>query len=192
MASPTLSTTVASSGPGQREAPPFITMPSPSSTPANTIRQSLTPDSKNAISGACAGILTSLITCPLDVVKTRLQAQINSLQADRGGLGVPSGALYKGINASLKRIWAEEGIRGLYRGLGPVMVGCLPTWYSYRCRVILMIGPFIFRFMSMVKKFILRLVCLPFSCRFWVGPFDCDDTNFDRKSPSLRTMKIRI
>ena len=106
-------------------------MPSPSSTPANTIRHSLTPDSKNALSGACAGILTSLITCPLDVVKTRLQAQINSLQANRAGLGVPSGALYKGITASLKRIWTEEGIRGLYRGLGPVMVGYIPTWYVF-------------------------------------------------------------
>jgi solute carrier family 25 (mitochondrial folate transporter), member 32 len=103
-------------------------MPPPSSTPANTIRQYVTPDAKNAISGACAGILTSLITCPLDVVKTRLQAQIKTLEVDKGGLGVPSGALYRGINASLKRIWTEEGIRGLYRGLGPVMVGYLPTW----------------------------------------------------------------
>jgi solute carrier family 25 folate transporter 32 len=103
-------------------------MPSPSSTPANTIRQTLTPNSKNAVAGACAGILTSLITCPLDVVKTRLQAQISSLEAVRGGLGVPTGALYKGITSSLRRIWTEEGIRGLYRGLGPVMVGYLPTW----------------------------------------------------------------
>lgn len=101
------------------------------------IRHNLTPDSKNALSGACAGILTSLITCPLDVVKTRLQAQINSLQADRAGLGVPSGALYKGITSSLKRIWAEEGIRGLYRGLGPVMVGYLPTWYEKSRRLCL-------------------------------------------------------
>jgi hypothetical protein len=45
------------------------------------------------------------------------------------GMGVPSGELYKGITASLRRIWTEEGIRGLYRGLGPVMVGYLPTWY---------------------------------------------------------------
>ena len=66
-------------------------------------------------------------------------------------VGVLLGALYRGISASLKRIWTEEGIRGLYRGLGPVMVGCLPTWYNYRCRIMLMIGAFIFRFMSVVK-----------------------------------------
>ena len=99
------------------------------------LRHNLTPNSKNAVAGACAGILTSLITCPLDVVKTRLQAQINSLQhVERvgAGLSVPSGALYRGITASLRRIWVEEGIRGLYRGLGPVMVGNLPTWYVLR------------------------------------------------------------
>jgi solute carrier family 25 (mitochondrial folate transporter), member 32 len=105
------------------------TMPSPSSTPANTIRQTMTPNGKNAVAGACAGILTSLVTCPLDVVKTRLQAQISSLEVVRGGLGVPTGELYKGITSSLRRIWTEEGVRGLYRGLGPVMVGYLPTWY---------------------------------------------------------------
>ena len=164
-------------------------MPSPSSTPANTIRQSLTPNSKNAISGACAGILTSFVTCPLDVVKTRLQAQINSIHADKTGLGVPSGALYKGISASLKRIWTEEGIRGLYRGLGPVMIGNFPTWYRYLWPgYVLMIGLFIFRFMKTVNRYMLRLVCLP--CLYF--PFDCDDITVDRKSPSLRTMKIKI
>lgn len=66
-------------------------------------------------------------------MKTRLQAQITSLEAERTrGLGVPNGELYKGITASLRRIWTEEGIRGLYRGLGPVMVGYLPTWYDSR------------------------------------------------------------
>lgn len=32
---------------------------------------------------------------------------------------------------TLKRIWLEEGIRGLYRGLGPTMYGYLPTWAIY-------------------------------------------------------------
>jgi Mitochondrial carrier protein len=120
-----------SPSPAIRHHPQHHRMPSPSSTPANTIRHHLTPTWKTAISGACAGILTSLITCPLDVVKTRLQAQITSNEGQRTrGLSVPNGELYKGITASLRRIWMEEGIRGLYRGLGPVMVGYLPTWYD--------------------------------------------------------------
>jgi solute carrier family 25 folate transporter 32 len=32
---------------------------------------------------------------------------------------------------SLRRIWTEEGVRGLYRGLGPTLLGYLPTWTVY-------------------------------------------------------------
>jgi solute carrier family 25 folate transporter 32 len=32
---------------------------------------------------------------------------------------------------TLSRIWSEEGIRGLYRGLGPTIFGYLPTWAIY-------------------------------------------------------------
>ncbi|CAG8796477.1 9977_t:CDS:1, partial [Cetraspora pellucida] len=32
---------------------------------------------------------------------------------------------------TLRRIWTEEGIRGLYRGLGPTLYGYLPTWAIY-------------------------------------------------------------
>ena len=32
---------------------------------------------------------------------------------------------------TLSRTWHEEGIRGLYRGLGPTILGYLPTWAIY-------------------------------------------------------------
>ena len=35
------------------------------------------------------------------------------------------------IIGTLTRIWAEEGVRGLYRGLGPTIFGYLPTWAIY-------------------------------------------------------------
>ena len=28
-------------------------------------------------------------------------------------------------------IWREEGVRGMYRGLGPLILGYLPTWMVY-------------------------------------------------------------
>lgn len=28
-------------------------------------------------------------------------------------------------------IWKEEGLRGMYRGLGPMLLGYLPTWAVY-------------------------------------------------------------
>ncbi|KAI8365404.1 mitochondrial carrier domain-containing protein [Radiomyces spectabilis] len=78
---------------------------------------------KHSIAGAGAGIVSSIVTCPLDVVKTRLQ---NQGKAEPG-----SKAMYKGTLGTLSRTWNEEGIRGLYRGLGPTILGYLPTWAIY-------------------------------------------------------------
>lgn len=77
---------------------------------------------KHSIAGAGAGIVSSIVTCPLDVAKTRLQNQ---------GIAKPGEILYKGTIGTLSRIWNEEGIRGLYRGLGPTILGYLPTWAIY-------------------------------------------------------------
>ncbi|KAK9703122.1 hypothetical protein K7432_010885 [Basidiobolus ranarum] len=81
----------------------------------------LSDNIKNTIAGASAGCVTSIITCPLDVVKTRLQNQ-----GKHEGVNA-----YRGTLGSLSRIWTEEGVRGLYRGLGPTIYGYLPTWSIY-------------------------------------------------------------
>ncbi|KAG0764897.1 hypothetical protein G6F24_004853 [Rhizopus arrhizus] len=77
---------------------------------------------KHSIAGAGAGIVSSIVTCPLDVAKTRLQNQ---------GVVLPGEKMYKGTVGTLSRIWYEEGIRGLYRGLSPTILGYLPTWAIY-------------------------------------------------------------
>lgn len=71
--------------------------------------------------GAGAGLVASIITCPLDVIKTRLQAQAVS-RVDKG---------YEGAGRTVGRIWAQSGVRGFYRGLGPTLGGYLPTWGIY-------------------------------------------------------------
>jgi solute carrier family 25 folate transporter 32 len=38
---------------------------------------------------------------------------------------------YRGVVGTARIIWREEGLRGLYRGLGPTVVGYLPTWAVY-------------------------------------------------------------
>ncbi|KAA1098416.1 hypothetical protein PGT21_034960 [Puccinia graminis f. sp. tritici] len=80
---------------------------------------------ESIISGAGAGLVSSVVTCPLDVVKTKLQAQ--------GGLFTAHQAVdyYEGLLGSMRIIWREEGFRGLYRGLGPTIIGYLPTWAIY-------------------------------------------------------------
>lgn len=73
------------------------------------------------IAGAGGGLVASIATCPLDVIKTKLQAQ----QVRSGQLG------YHGIADTVKNILKHDGIRGLYRGLGPTILGYLPTWAIY-------------------------------------------------------------
>ena len=73
------------------------------------------------LAGAAAGLTSSVVTCPLDVVKTRLQAQVSKKGA----------ADYEGVKETITRIWRSAGVRGLYRGLGPTVLGYLPTWGIY-------------------------------------------------------------
>ncbi|KAJ2776181.1 hypothetical protein H4R18_005803 [Coemansia javaensis] len=80
---------------------------------------------KSSIAGAGAGCVSAVATCPLDVVKTRLQYQ-GVLQERHCGFRP-----YRGTLDTLRRIAAEEGVRGLYRGLAPMMMGYLPTWAIY-------------------------------------------------------------
>lgn len=84
----------------------------------------------SAVSGASAGFLAGVAVCPLDVAKTRLQAQGAVLL--RKASGVPGPVLkYRGIFDTLGQIFRDEGVAGLYRGLVPITVGYLPTWMIY-------------------------------------------------------------
>lgn len=106
---------------------------------------------QHILAGAIAGSTTSLITCPLDVVKTRMQylpilkekmmegarngMLYNLTRSQEGEAGRQQQSRkqkpYKGTLISLRRIWSEEGLRGLYRGLGPTLLGYLPTFSIY-------------------------------------------------------------
>ena len=81
------------------------------------------------VSGGIAGAVSGLVSCPLDVIKTKLQAQ--------GGFRTPKDrvkittAAYRGVQGTAATIWREEGLRGMYRGLGPMLLGYVPTWAVY-------------------------------------------------------------
>ena len=80
-------------------------------------------DSFRTLAGAAGGFTSGIVTCPLDVIKTKLQAQ--------GGFRVnkpASNAVYRGLIGTGRVIWREEGLKGLYRGLGPIILGYVPTW----------------------------------------------------------------
>lgn len=76
--------------------------------------------------------MSGIATCPLDVIKTKLQAQ----GAYKAAIAAQSSKeaselIYKGFLGSASTIWKEERIAGFYRGLGPIVMGYLPTWGVY-------------------------------------------------------------
>lgn len=87
------------------------------------------PAKLQATAGAAGGFVAGLVTCPLDTIKIRLQAQ------EAYTPSVPwkhrwtyNQRLYKGTFGTARVILREEGIRGLYRGGGLIVLGYLPTW----------------------------------------------------------------
>ncbi|XP_047982857.1 mitochondrial substrate carrier family protein B-like isoform X1 [Salvia hispanica] len=66
------------------------------------------------LGGGLAGVTAASATYPLDLVRTRLTAQTNVIY-------------YRGIFHSLRTISKEEGFRGLYKGLGPTLLGVGPN-----------------------------------------------------------------
>ncbi|KAH9622723.1 hypothetical protein KSS87_018569 [Heliosperma pusillum] len=69
------------------------------------------PISPSFIAGACAGVSSTVLMYPLELVKTRLTIQ-------RG--------VYSGIVDAFVKIIREEGPGELYRGLGPSVIGVIP------------------------------------------------------------------
>ncbi|KAK1271837.1 Mitochondrial adenine nucleotide transporter ADNT1 [Acorus gramineus] len=66
------------------------------------------------LGGGLSGLTAAAMTYPLDLVRTRLAAQTNEMY-------------YRGISHTLHTIWRDEGIRGLYKGLGATLLGVGPS-----------------------------------------------------------------
>jgi hypothetical protein len=83
-----------------------------------------------SIGGISAGLVASVITCPLDVVKTRMQAQAGATAHH---------VRYRGTVSSLRKILAEEGLRGLCNSdLLPVQSKTSLTTHSllFLCKIV--------------------------------------------------------
>jgi len=86
----------------------------------------ITPKWVHFIGGGTGGCMGALLTCPLEVIKTQLQAQVNrkALLADKPK-NVPSSVF------ALQVIVKREGMRGLWKGLVPNLVGVFPSRAIY-------------------------------------------------------------
>lgn len=106
------------------------------------------------LTGAAAGGLAGVITCPLDVVKTRLQTQVNEPAAkpkdptpQKRHISTSSPSTHRprpgainlhtsSVITGLRVIYRTEGIAGWFRGVGPrgvwtfIQSGCMLFLYS--------------------------------------------------------------
>ncbi|KAF7830279.1 adenine nucleotide transporter BT1, chloroplastic/mitochondrial-like [Senna tora] len=73
--------------------------------------QAKLPIPASLIAGACAGVSSTILTYPLELLKTRL-----TIQRD----------VYNGLLDAFLKIVKEEGPAELYRGLAPSLIGVIP------------------------------------------------------------------
>ncbi|XP_022342070.1 mitochondrial carrier protein Rim2-like [Crassostrea virginica] len=106
------------------------------------------------VAGGAGGTAGAVATCPLEVVKTRLQSSLgtsfsgahhpafrpshNTVLAHTAGLHTSQGAIYPVLRSQtgslrycLTHILETEGVQGLFRGLGPNLVGVAPSRAIY-------------------------------------------------------------
>ncbi|GAB5574523.1 solute carrier family 25 member 33 isoform X1 [Prionailurus iriomotensis] len=91
--------------------------------------------------GGCGGTVGAIFTCPLEVIKTRLQSSrlaLRTVYYPQVHLGTISGAgmvrpasVTPGLFQVLKSILEKEGPKSLFRGLGPNLVGVAPSRAVY-------------------------------------------------------------
>ncbi|KAI7809149.1 solute carrier family 25 member 36-A [Triplophysa rosa] len=86
--------------------------------------------------GGCGGTVGAILTCPLEVVKTRLQSSSVTLYISEVQLSTVNGASVARMDPPgplhcLKLILEKEGPRSLFRGLGPNLVGVAPSRAIY-------------------------------------------------------------
>ncbi|XP_047671483.1 solute carrier family 25 member 36-A [Tachysurus fulvidraco] len=86
--------------------------------------------------GGCGGTVGAILTCPLEVVKTRLQSSSVTLYISEVQLSSVNGASVARMSPPgplhcIKLILEREGPRSLFRGLGPNLVGVAPSRAIY-------------------------------------------------------------
>lgn len=89
---------------------------------------------EEVIAGALAGFAATITLHPLDVVKMRLQVQETTTTTQRNGRALvssSSSSSYGGTVDALQKILKREGMRGLYAGLTPAVVGNTISWALY-------------------------------------------------------------
>uniref|UniRef100_A0A060TG07 ARAD1D19206p n=1 Tax=Blastobotrys adeninivorans TaxID=409370 RepID=A0A060TG07_BLAAD len=80
------------------------------------------------VAGGVGGMAGALVTCPLDVVKTRLQSDFyGSRHVASTASKIPGLRHVADTLSILTNVYRAEGVRSLFKGLGPNLVGVIPS-----------------------------------------------------------------
>ncbi|OAY83978.1 Graves disease carrier protein [Ananas comosus] len=78
------------------------------------------------VAGSIAGGTAVIFTYPLDLVRTKLAYQVKGSSKASFRAPPPSEQVYKGILDCITKIYKQNGLKGLYRGVGPSLYGIFP------------------------------------------------------------------
>ncbi|KAG0480604.1 hypothetical protein HPP92_011183 [Vanilla planifolia] len=78
------------------------------------------------LAGSAAGGTAVMCTYPLDLARTKLAYQVANAAQTRNGLSISREQTYAGIKDVFGKVYKDGGIRSLYRGVGPTLIGILP------------------------------------------------------------------
>lgn len=121
------------------EATPYLVSDEKSSTlrmvepiePSQAAVKNTPPKWVHFFAGGVGGMVGAIVTCPLDVVKTRLQ--LDSYRTIYNQTPKSANPVVKGFEhfketcGVILTIYTKEGGRALFRGLGPNLVGVIPA-----------------------------------------------------------------
>lgn len=90
-----------------------------------------TPKWVHFVAGGTGGMVGAILTCPLDVVKTRLQSDAYHKTYNKAPKSpnpvIKAFQHFKETGGVILSIYRTEGGRALFRGLGPNLVGVIPA-----------------------------------------------------------------
>lgn len=107
-----------------------LPLSSPSTT-SSTAAPAPPPKWVHFVAGGLGGMMGAVLTCPLDVVKTRLQSETyhklyNKMPKSSNPL-VMLAQHFAETFLTIRSLYTVEGYRSLFKGLGPNLVGVIPA-----------------------------------------------------------------
>eukprot|EP01112_Ceratiomyxa_fruticulosa_P013759 TRINITY_DN3886_c0_g1_i1.p1 TRINITY_DN3886_c0_g1~~TRINITY_DN3886_c0_g1_i1.p1 ORF type:complete len:331 (-),score=56.67 TRINITY_DN3886_c0_g1_i1:289-1281(-) len=98
--------------------------------PTTMERPTQTPKSQQLVAASVGGLLTAVVVCPLDVIKTRLQAQTVQLNPSPSQ-SITRNVVYRNTWDAFVKILRYEGPATLWRGLAPTLIMAVPNAVIY-------------------------------------------------------------